>query len=128
MNTDEHRWGRAWCPHRAALGATGIRGALRTARPTSSRFIRVHLCSSVAFLVLSFSTCALEISWTNNLLTVTGSNLPGGKLDVWYLEAFCRSGAHNRDWRQTTLPHKTTLLTNENNRVLRFHTLVQTNV
>jgi hypothetical protein len=41
------------------------------------------------------------------------------------LEAFCRSGAHQRDWRQTTLPHKTTLLANDNNRVLRFRTTVQ---
>jgi len=78
----------------------------------------------VVFL-LSFTANALEISWTNNLLTVTGTNLPGGKLEVWYLEAFCRSGAHHRDWRQTTLPHKTTLLTNENHRVLRFRTTVQ---
>ena len=70
----------------------------------------------------------LQITWANNLLSVTGSSLPGGKLDVWYLEAFCRPGAHDRDWRQTTLPHRTTLLTNEGNRVLRFRTLVQTNV
>jgi hypothetical protein len=87
--------------------------------------IRVHLCSSVALLLLSFAAHALEISWTNNLLTVSGTNLSGGKLEVWYLEAFCRSGAHARDWRQTTVPHKTTLLTNEGNRVLRFRSLVQ---
>ncbi|HWN95336.1 MAG TPA: hypothetical protein VNT99_09920 [Methylomirabilota bacterium] len=76
-------------------------------------------------LLLCLSTQALEISWTNNLLTITGTNLPNGKLEVWYLEAFCRSGAHDRNWNQTTLPHKTTLLTNENNRVLRFRTTVQ---
>jgi len=52
---------------------------------------------------------ALEVSWTNNLLTVAGAGLPGGKLEVWYLEAFCRSGAWGRDWRETTLPHRTTL-------------------
>jgi hypothetical protein len=79
-------------------------------------------------LLFSFSTSALEISWTNNLLTVTGTNLPGGKLEVWYLEAFCRSGAHHRNWNQTTLPHKTTLLTNENNHVLRFKTTVQPSI
>ena len=88
-------------------------------------FICVHLCLSVASLLLCFSAPALEISWTNNLLTVTGTNLPGGKLEIWYLEAFCRSGAHHRNWGQTTLPHKTTLLTNDNNRVLRFRTAVQ---
>ena len=78
--------------------------------------------------LLCLSVPALEISWTNNLLTVSGAKLPGGKLDVWYLEAFCHSGAHEREWGKTTLPHKTTLLTNENNRVLRFLTLVRTNV
>ena len=71
---------------------------------------------------------ALEITWTNNLLKVTGAALPGGTMDIWYLEAFCRSGAHDRDWGQTTFRHKTTLLTNENNRVVRFRTTVQTNV
>jgi hypothetical protein len=107
-----------------------------TARVDSSRFRWLPtggtlrrlcgcLCASVVFLLLSFTASALEISWTNNLLTVSGLNLPGGKLEVWYLEAFCRSGAHDRDWRQTTLPHKTTLLTNDRNRVLRFRTTVQ---
>ena len=105
MDTDKHGWGKA------------LRGR-----------IRVHLCLSVVVLVLSFPAAALEISWTNNLLTVSGPNLSGGKLDVWYLEAFCRSGAHTQAWGNTTVPHKTTLLTNENNRVLRFRTLVQTNV
>ncbi|HTD67513.1 MAG TPA: hypothetical protein VK846_13390, partial [Candidatus Limnocylindria bacterium] len=89
---------------------------------------QVYLCSSVVLFLICFSVHALEISWTNNLLTVTGANVPGGKLDVWYLEAFCRSGAHQREWGKTTLPHKTTLLANENNRVLRFRTLVETNV
>src|SRR4051794_34796810 len=119
MNTDEHGCCRARYSHRAALSGIGIRGALRTARPTGRLFIRVHLCSSVAFFLLCLSAPALEISWTNNLLTVSGTNLPGGTLDVWYLEAFCRTGAHDREWGKTTLPHKTTLLTNESNRVLR---------
>lgn len=97
----------------------------RVSRPRRPPFIRVHLCSSVAVLFFCLSAHALEISWTNNLLTATGTNLPGGKLEIWYLEAFCRTGAHHRNWGQTTLPHKTTLLTNENNRVLRFRTTVQ---
>jgi hypothetical protein len=80
----------------------------------------------VAFLLLNFSAHALEISWTNNLLTVSDANLPGRKLEVWYLEAFCRSGAHDREWGKTTFPHKTALITNENNHVLRFRTTVQT--
>ena len=52
----------------------------------------------------------LAIGWTNNLLTVTAENVPGGKIEIWYLEAFCHSGAHDRDWRDTVLPHKTRLI------------------
>ncbi len=89
-------------------------------------------CGRMGFIAGLLFLCqpahALEISWTNNLLTVTGTNLPGGRMEIWYLEAFCRPGAQNQDWRQTTIPHRTTLLTNEGNRVLRFRTLVQTNV
>ncbi len=107
MDTDKHGWGPADC------------GIFR---------LSVHRCLSVALLLFALAAPALEISWTNNLLTVSGTNLSGGKLEVWYLEAFCRSGAHTQAWGRTTLPHKTTLLTNEGNRVLRFRTLVQTNV
>jgi hypothetical protein len=52
----------------------------------------------------------LRISWSNNLLTLSAPNLPGKTMDIWYLEAFCRKGAHNQDWNKTTIPHKTTLL------------------
>ncbi len=51
----------------------------------------------------------LSLSWSNNLLVVSDWRLPGGKLEIWYLEAFCRSGAWAREWRQTTFRHKTTL-------------------
>lgn len=99
----------------------------RAARRAPS-FIRAHLPASVVLLLLCLSASALEISWTNNQLTVTGANLPGGTLEVWYLEAFCHSGAHHQAWGKTTLPHQTTLLANEGNRWLRFRTLVQSNV
>jgi hypothetical protein len=78
------------------------------------------LLRSAAFILALFLASAisatgraadsLQISWTNNLLTVTAPGLPGGKLDIWYLEAFCRKGAHKQDWNKTTIPHKTTLL------------------
>jgi hypothetical protein len=69
----------------------------------------------VVFVVSAASLAAkaeqpLALSWSNNLLTVSDSRLPGGKLQIWYLEAFCRSAAWGRDWRQTTLPHKTKLM------------------
>lgn len=52
----------------------------------------------------------LLLSWTNNLLTISGAAMPGGKLDVWYLEAFCRPGAAKQKWDKTVIPHKTTLV------------------
>jgi len=68
----------------------------------------------------------LAISWTNNLLTVSDPRFPGGKLEIWYLEAFCRSGAWGREWRQTTLPHKTKLVkTDPGLARLEFETLVE---
>ncbi|HLH52126.1 MAG TPA: hypothetical protein VKY92_00705 [Verrucomicrobiae bacterium] len=65
------------------------------------------------------------ISWTNNLLTMRDARFPEGKLEIWYLEAFCKSGAWNREWSQTTLRHKTTLLSAEpGGHRLEFLTLV----
>lgn len=51
-----------------------------------------------------------RLSWTNNLLVVRDVRLPGGSLEVFYLEAFCLPGGHQRNWGQTRIPHQTTLL------------------
>jgi len=48
----------------------------------------------------------LQISWEKNILTVTG-DFPGGKIETWYLEAYCRSGARDRAWNETVLKHTT---------------------
>ena len=53
---------------------------------------------------------ALSLSWNKELLTIHGKHLPGGELDVWYIEAFCRAGSTRRDWKQTVIPHTTQLL------------------
>jgi hypothetical protein len=56
----------------------------------------------------------LRIRWTDNLLEIESAPrepaLPGGKLTVNYLEAYCRGGSTDRDWRQTVIPHKTRLI------------------
>ena len=71
----------------------------------------------------------LRVAWTNNMLTISGKNIPGGSLEVLYLEAFCRSGSVNRDWRETTLPHKTTLVKSDpQGRRLRLLTKVEPDV
>jgi len=50
---------------------------------------------------------SLVISWNNEILTIRGKHLPGGALEVLYIEAFCRPGSTRRDWKQTVIPHKT---------------------
>jgi len=71
-------------------------------------------CLLTAGLVwLAFHATAgekLHVTWTNNLLSISGAVLPGGKLDVWYLEAFCQPGAAHQKWDKTVIPHKTTLI------------------
>ena len=84
----------------------------------------------LTFLCLGLSGFAGEpfkLSWTNNLLTVTSSDFPGGKLEIWYLEAFCRTGSTHQDWGKTTLPHRTVLLQAEPEH-LRFKTKIQPDV
>lgn len=49
----------------------------------------------------------LRLSWADELLTITGPDLPGDRLEVWYLEAFCRPDSTDRDWEETVIPHKT---------------------
>lgn len=52
----------------------------------------------------------LTLDWKDNLLTISGQ-FPGRKLEVWYLEAYCRPNSHEADWsRHTVIRHKTRLL------------------
>jgi hypothetical protein len=53
---------------------------------------------------------ALAISWADNMLTIAGEQIPGNEIQVWYLEAYCRPGSTDRDWRQTTIGHTTRLV------------------
>ena len=85
-------------------------------------------------LLLGFgSQCAaadrFAVSWTNNLLTLRHPKLPGGPVSVFYLEAFLRTGANQRDWRQSVLPHQTRLVASDRKgRWLKFRTEVQPHV
>src|SRR5688572_33358403 len=66
----------------------------------------------------------LLLSWTNNLLTISSAHLPGAKLEVWYLEAFCRPGAARQSWAKTVIPHKT-MLVSTTPHLLQFQTTVE---
>jgi dienelactone hydrolase len=50
------------------------------------------------------------LDWQDNRLTLLSPRLPGGKVEIWYLEAFCRTGSTHRRWEETTLPHRTVRL------------------
>jgi len=68
----------------------------------------------------------MTVGWTNNMLTIRAPRLPGDKVEIWYLEAFCRSGSTHRDWSQTTIPQKTELLeADKAGRHLRLRTRVE---
>ncbi len=77
----------------------------------------------------SFALAAdLSISWTNNMLRIKGPNIPGDYVDIWYLEAFCRSKSTHQVWDKTTIPHKTELLSNDGGKKIRLRTKVEPEV
>jgi len=49
----------------------------------------------------------IRLSWDKNLLSIQDPRLPKGRVEVWYLEAYCRSGSTERKWDQTVIPHRT---------------------
>jgi len=51
----------------------------------------------------------LRLRWEKELLTIAGDELPGGEVEVWHVEAFCRAGSTDRDWNETVIKHHTTL-------------------
>jgi len=81
------------------------------------------------FAVTAGTTAGLSVTWTNNMLSISGAGIPGGKIDIWYLEAFCRSGSTRRDWRQTTIPHRTELVSaGKKGKRIKLRTVVEPNV
>src|SRR3954462_4973330 len=52
----------------------------------------------------------LRVSWKDNILTIAGPDLPGREMKVLYIEAYCRPGSTQRKWEQTTIGHKTRLV------------------
>lgn len=47
----------------------------------------------------------LTIHWDRNYLRVRGEKVPGGEIEIHYLEAYCRPGSTDRDWRETVIGH-----------------------
>jgi hypothetical protein len=47
----------------------------------------------------------LAITWTKNDLVIRG-DFPGSEVHTNYLEAYCRPGSTDRDWKETVIAHK----------------------
>ncbi|MEX0742232.1 MAG: hypothetical protein WD079_05490, partial [Phycisphaeraceae bacterium] len=52
----------------------------------------------------------LRITWEDDILTIHDERVPGGHLETWYLEAYCRAGSTDRDWAETVIGHETELI------------------
>ncbi|HLY74136.1 MAG TPA: hypothetical protein VKU80_08465 [Planctomycetota bacterium] len=68
----------------------------------------------------------LGLSWQKNLLTISGE-FPGQRLDILYLEAYCRSGARDVEWKTTVIPHRTEKLSDDGKTII-LRDVVQGNV
>lgn len=51
----------------------------------------------------------LTVDWADRFLTIRG-DFPGGMIRINYLEAYCRPGSTDRDWRETVIPHSSRLI------------------
>jgi hypothetical protein len=49
----------------------------------------------------------LTVRWEKNFLRVRGEGVPGQEIEIHYLEAYCRPGSTDRDWRETVIGHET---------------------
>lgn len=52
----------------------------------------------------------LTIHWEKRYLEVRGESIPGGPIRTHYLEAYCRPGSTDRDWKETVIPHESELV------------------
>ncbi len=53
----------------------------------------------------------LTLDYTNGILAIEGDEIPGGKVEILYIEAYCRPNSHTTDWvEHTVIPHRTKVL------------------
>src|SRR5258708_18819978 len=72
----------------------------------------------------------LTLHWQNNILTISGSHLPGKEMKILYLEAYCRANSHSTDWStHTVIPHKAELIsTNKDHNEIRLRDTLEDGV
>ena len=86
-----------------------------TALLHSVRFVALLL---IGFVWVSTATAQehvapLKVTWKEKMLQISGDDLPGESLDVWYIEAYCRPGSTEQDWNKTVIGHTSKLVRQE---------------
>ena len=77
--------------------------------------ISIASAAAVALAIFAFAepappSSSITLGWKDNILTVHHPDIPGGKVDTWYLEAYCRPGSTDREWSETVIGHETKLV------------------
>jgi hypothetical protein len=83
--------------------------ALRAVLTVGIRLL-VAAAAVASWPVSAAEPAALRLAWKDSILTITGPDLAGRELSVLYIEAYCRPGSTERKWEQTTIGHKTRLV------------------
>jgi hypothetical protein len=83
-------------------------------------FSALRFCAAVTLFAVNLTAAGepLSIQWEKNMLRISGPNIPGDYVNVWYLEAFCRSHSTHQAWDKTTISHKTELISATPNKIL----------
>jgi len=72
---------------------------------------------------------SITLDWDKNYLQVSAPRLPGGPVRILWWEAFCRKGSTHRRWQDTTIPHRTELLSrSKDGQKIRLRTRVEPDV
>lgn len=83
---------------------------LPAARNSIAITIAVILFTTFSLSVSAAEPLGLTLSWEKNYLTIKGDKLPGREMKILYLEAYCRPGSTDRDWKETVIGHTTELV------------------
>jgi hypothetical protein len=95
--------------------------------------MRKYLGQKVCWIIFQLVSCfagaarannsevpGLIIAWGDGYLTISGA-AAGREIRVHYLEAYCRPGSTDRDWKETVIGHKTEVIdTSSDGRRLRL--------
>ena len=84
----------------------------------STKVVSLLVVSLAVPFVSAAATEPLQLRWGGSVLTISGPQVPGGEIEVRYLEAYCRAGSTEADWGKTVIRHRSELLEANANRTL----------